>query len=148
MDIESTWETFLSLVFYKVSSGNRVRFWEDNWADSAPLASLFPDFYSMSNMKGRSIAECWKADSLTWDLAFRRNLFERELERWALFTEKLDGVVLGQGLDKLWWKMDSNGVFSTNSACFAMTSPSPKMSASTSNQIWNFRVLKQVKVFL
>lgn len=84
-----------------------------------------------------------------WDLAFKRNLFERNIERGGLlFAEKLYGLLLGQGLDRLWWKVDTTGVFSANSAFLALTSPSPRMKSSTANQIWNFRVPKKVKVFL
>lgn len=79
-----------------------------------------------------------------------RNLFEREVDRWAALTKKLDGVILGQGKDRIWWKADSKGVFSVKSALLAITTPSHTLNTATTSLIWNwnFRVPKKVEAFL
>lgn len=147
-DIDANRRAFLGLTFFKVSMRNRVRFWEDTLVDPLPLSISFLEFYALSSIKGKSIADCWRSEVLTWDLSLRRNLFDRELDRWSSFTEKLDGVVLGQGRDVLWWKADRSRVFSEKSAFLVLTTLSPRMQSSTSNLIWNFRVPKKVKVFM
>lgn len=79
----------------------------------------------------------------------RRNLFYTELERWAVFTGKLEGVVIGQDSYSLWWNADNKGTFSMKSAFLAITSsPSPKLNTATTSLIWNFKVPKKVKFFL
>lgn len=59
IDIQDTSMAFLNLTFYKVSSGEGVRFWEDTWIDSSPFSTSFPEFYGLSNKKGKAIVDCW-----------------------------------------------------------------------------------------
>lgn len=83
-----------------------------------------------------------------WDLCFCRNIFDREIPRWAGLTKKLESVQIGHGIDRLWWKADSSGVYSARSAFSLSTNPSPKLKAPVVNFIWNFQVPKKVKFFL
>lgn len=132
---------------FKVYNWNQVRFWEDVWADSSSLATSFPDFFSFSSKKGLSIAEFWDTEASTWNLGLCRNLFDKELNSWVSFTENVEGVMLGQGRDRLWWKIDKSGVFSIESAFLALTSPSHRLESSSFNQIWHFKVPKKASPF-
>lgn len=87
VDIQGTRSTFSEHIFYKVSLGESVRFWEDTWIDSFPLSTSFPELYGISNKKGKKIRDCWLSEAGTWDLGMRRNLFEREVDSWAVLTQ-------------------------------------------------------------
>lgn len=110
IDIQGLRRDFTKFSLFKVSSGTSVRFWEDPWIDSVPLATSFPDLYTLSLKRNSSIAECWSAESSTWDLGLRRNFFDRKINRWGVFTEKIGGVVIGQGRDRLMRKVENSGV--------------------------------------
>lgn len=68
MDIQHTNSFFANLVYFKVSKGENVKFWEDTWLDDSPLSITFPSFYGLSFKKGMSIADCWVSEAATWDL--------------------------------------------------------------------------------
>ncbi|KAM7498117.1 hypothetical protein LguiA_022531 [Lonicera macranthoides] len=71
---------------FKVGMGNSIRFWEDIWVGDSPLASLYPRLYSISRNINKSIASVirWHhQDSVSWDLEFHKNLYEREIGEFS-----------------------------------------------------------------
>lgn len=65
-------------------------FGKDAMALEDPLSALFPEFCASSAKKAVVIAYYWNSSSETWDLGIRRRLFDREVPRWAEFTERLE----------------------------------------------------------
>lgn len=53
---------------------------------------MFPNFYVLSAKKEALVAECWKGENQTWDMGIRRRFLDKELSRWAEFTENLDAI--------------------------------------------------------
>ncbi|XP_022149391.1 uncharacterized protein LOC111017819 [Momordica charantia] len=86
--------------------GSRIRFWLDKWNGEATLAEDFPDLYAISLKKEAVVADCWSNVYKTWDLGFRRGLFDRELECWTRMVERLEVFVLEEESDAVVWPLE------------------------------------------
>lgn len=111
------------------------------------LPSPFPEF-SPYLQKGCTIAKCWEEINQSWNLGFKRSLFDSEIPEWALFTEKTDLFQCGIGKDRIRWKSDGSGSFSARLAFASLVRPSKNLDSSVVNTIWVFKVPKKVKIFL
>ena len=116
--ISSGIEKFKSFIRYKVGMGNSIRFWEDTWVGDTPLVSLYPQLYRISCNTNALIASIihWNSfDSFSWDLEFRTNLNEREIEE---FLELLGLVSLpnvsSTERDTRSWVGENRGYFLAN----------------------------------
>lgn len=76
VDIAANYPMFQKHIKFSVSNGSNIRFWEDIWCVDQPLHDKFPDLYLLSRKKDCMVADCWDSRQQTWDLAFRRNLFD------------------------------------------------------------------------
>ena len=45
---------------FKLSDGNKVRFWEDAWCDETPLCLSFPSLFEVTRTKGAKVMELWE----------------------------------------------------------------------------------------
>lgn len=63
---------------WRVGKGSKVRFWEYFWCDPSPLKFVYPRLYALSTVKQVDLQEV-KCE-LRWDLKFRRNLHQWEIE--------------------------------------------------------------------
>jgi hypothetical protein len=61
-----------------VGDGTKVRFWEDTWFGSAPLAVQSWDLYCVCNEKTKTVAEIWVQGELR--LSFRRTFIDQMLQ--------------------------------------------------------------------
>jgi hypothetical protein len=50
-----------------------------------------------------------------WVLDFRRNFGEKEMTEWRSMTEKLERITLAEENDKVIWKLEKSGNFTTKS---------------------------------
>lgn len=83
-----------------------------------------------------------------WDLGLRRGLFDREMESWLGLIWVLDVVRLGEGEDKVYWRLGKGGAFSSKSALLKLSDAPLSLKSSLIAAIWNFEIPKKVKVFL
>lgn len=98
---------------FKVGMGDKTLFWKEKWRGEQPLNCAFPNLYRLSMGKGCSIKDLWK-DS-TWDLRFRRNLLNRELEEWDRLASLISNFNPSSREDFLFWRLDKAGMLSVNS---------------------------------
>lgn len=70
---------------WKIGDGMKVRFWEDTWFRSSPLAVQFWDLYSICDQVGSTVAEVWDGQEVK--LTFRRTFSLRMMERWMELQE-------------------------------------------------------------
>lgn len=49
-----------------------------------------PDIYGFSLRKEAVIADCWSANSLSWNLGFRRRVFDRQMSDMVALLEILN----------------------------------------------------------
>ena len=102
-----------------VGGGDKFRFWEDPWLDTAmPLREKYPRLYNISSKKQTTIS-CMGTNNSTgweWNLTWRRDLFESEL----LLADTFIGDLAQQQVqphreDKWIWKHDHSGHYSSKS---------------------------------
>lgn len=91
------------------------------------------------------IAECLCASSHTWNLGFRRSVFDRELGDVVAILEVLNSWVPQGGSDCLKWKLDSSGKFTTKATFLNITK---RTSYPLVNLVWKLKIPKNVKFFL
>jgi hypothetical protein len=64
-----------------VGNGQRVRFWEDTWFGTAPLAIQFWELYSICYEKTKTTAELWVQGELR--VSFRRTFAMEMMQKWG-----------------------------------------------------------------
>ncbi|KAL4330044.1 hypothetical protein AHAS_Ahas13G0360700 [Arachis hypogaea] len=102
----------------EVGDGRRTRFWEDVWLHCGSLKDRFPRIFSVSNQCGSVIGDCgfWDGLEWVWSFQWRRELFQWEVELLSQLHEVLRPVRLANDReDKVVWRYDILGIFSTNS---------------------------------
>lgn len=98
---------------WKVGDGTKIRFWEDTWSGSAPLAVHFWDLYCICNQSGVSLARVWDGEQVK--LNFRSTFSEAVLMRWQELVEIVSAVQYNPDGDALVWQYDSKGVYTSQS---------------------------------
>jgi hypothetical protein len=96
-----------------IGDGCKIRFWENIWFGSTPLAVQFWDLFTIYNEKTKTVDEVWVDGELR--LTFRRTFSERMLEIWDELMIVVENVVLWNEIDALVWCYNSAGVYSSQS---------------------------------
>lgn len=97
---------------WKVGVGDNIRFWEDTWFDTSPLAAQFWPIDSVCNEQTKSIKDVW--DGRRLKLSFRRNFDNKLMEQWYQLVEIVAGVVFSTDPDALVWQLENKGQHSTS----------------------------------
>ncbi|XP_057432300.1 uncharacterized protein LOC130725057 [Lotus japonicus] len=103
-----------------IGDGSNTRFWEDPWVDIMPLRNRFPRLFAMSSNKLSMVAEVGiiVQGKWTWDLAFRRNFFDWELEIHSTFINLINNHFPSrESRDHICWCFESSGLFSVKGLC-------------------------------
>lgn len=61
-------------IHWKLGSGEKVRFWEDQWLGNTSLAILYWPLYVINEQQGKTVKEVWDGENLM--LTFRRPVSE------------------------------------------------------------------------
>nr|XP_025652765.1 uncharacterized protein LOC112748737 [Arachis hypogaea] len=138
----------------EVGDGRRTWFWEDVWIHEGSLKDRFPRLFSVSNQTGSMIGDCGFWDGLDWIWNFQ---WRRELFQWALdlvnqlhHTLRLVKLDLRRE-DRVVWKYDKQGIFSTNSFVQLLQvemAPEDIQSYSFTRTIWKGLVPPRVELFV
>jgi len=109
--IRNLWDSLKENLVVKVGEGNKIFFWKDKWIGQECLNSVFPDLFSFCTNPEAKIAEIWSPQG--WNLTFRRNLNDWEVDRIAELLLKL-GEFTGPTTeaDGIRWKHNSDGKLS------------------------------------
>ncbi|XP_057763530.1 uncharacterized protein LOC130983559 [Arachis stenosperma] len=138
----------------EVGDGRRTRFWEDVWLVGGSLKDRFPRLFSVSNQVGSVIGECgfWDGFEWVWSFQWRRELFQWELELLSALHESLRPVkLINNREDRVVWKYDRRGIFTTNSFVQVMQEeliPEEVTSYSFTRTIWKGLVPPRVELFV
>jgi len=101
MNFQSWWWRDLSKIccgwfqeglLWKVGSGDKVRFWEDNWiGGSHILSSMYPRLYALSLDQGRTVGEVgvWAESTWNWRLRWIRVKFVWEVVQEEEMVSKI-----------------------------------------------------------
>ncbi|XP_015960972.1 uncharacterized protein LOC107484934 [Arachis duranensis] len=137
----------------EVGNGRTIRFWEDDCLNGGVLKDLFPRLFSVSNLIGSVIGdyEFWDGLEWIWSFQWRRQLFQWELELLNQLHERLRLVKLvTEREDRVVWKFDRTGIFSTKSFVQVMQDavlPEEVTSYSFTSAIWRGFVPPRVELF-
>ena len=96
-----------------VGDGKQVRFWEDSWFGSSPLAIQFWDLYCICREQCCTIHQIW--DGHTLKLTFRRVFNEGMMLRWYELEKVAKSIILSQDCDSLVWQYESSGQYTSSS---------------------------------
>ncbi|GKV32867.1 hypothetical protein SLEP1_g41432 [Rubroshorea leprosula] len=134
-----------------IGEGTSASFWWDDWWGKECLANKFPRLYLLStgkthmcNQMGSERDRSWE-----WNLAWRRKLFEWEVEETMELQNMIKDVKISQGrLDNSEWIHDKNGQYSTKSA-YALLTKEEKGSTGTTTftRIWNSTLPSKISAF-
>jgi hypothetical protein len=69
-----------------------LKFWEDIWLRTAPLAIQFWDLYYICNQKTKTLAEVWVDRELR--LSFRRTFSLNMVQMWEDLSDVVDHAEL------------------------------------------------------
>ncbi|WMV56044.1 hypothetical protein MTR67_049429 [Solanum verrucosum] len=111
--IRNLWDSLKENLVVKVGEGNKIFFWKDKWIGQECLNSVFPDLFSFCTNPEAKIAEIWSPQG--WNLTFRRNLNDWEVDRIVELLLKLGEFTgLATEADSIRWKHDSDGKLSVH----------------------------------
>ncbi|RVW40626.1 Transposon TX1 uncharacterized 149 kDa protein [Vitis vinifera] len=86
---------FSLITRYVVGNGERIRFWEDLWWGDQPLGTQYPRLFRVVVDKNISISSVLgPSRPFSWNLNFRRNLSDSEIEDLEGLMRSLDDLYL------------------------------------------------------
>ena len=135
---------------YVVGNGDRIRFWEDLWREDQPLGTQYPRLFRVVVDKNISISSVLgPSRPFLWNLNFRRNLSDSEIEDLEGLMRSLDDLYLSPSVpDARLWPLSSSGLFSVKSFFLALSQSSGSSQNFPSKFVWNSQVPFKVKSFV
>ncbi|GAU20198.1 hypothetical protein TSUD_352620 [Trifolium subterraneum] len=139
-----------------LGNGMLTRFWSDVWIGDAKLCSKFPRLFSLSLQRDACVSEVVvreEEETLSWNLTWRRRLFQWEEDSLNQLVASLGSVRLSNVDDKWRWSCDPDGVFSVKSTYDSISKeltvgPTlPQFQALIFKKIWDSPTPSKVIVF-
>ena len=96
-----------------VGDGKKIRFWEDTWFGTSPLATQFWEIYTLCNEQNTTISDAWDGTNLKF--TFRRNFSDNMMRHWHDLLEIACSISLSSEMDSLVRQLENKGVYSTSS---------------------------------
>ncbi|OVA10091.1 hypothetical protein BVC80_7969g2 [Macleaya cordata] len=95
----------------QVGKGNQTRFWEGVWIGEEPFSERFSSLYQITRNKQLSVnqSRTTNQDKNEWNLGIERRLYDHEIDDLIELLGILDGVVLTEDDDRIWWLGDKKG---------------------------------------
>ncbi|RVX05721.1 Transposon TX1 uncharacterized 149 kDa protein [Vitis vinifera] len=107
--IAQVFQEFSPFVRLVVGNGERIRFWEDLWWGNQSLCSQFADLYRVISVKNLTVSNVLgNSFPLAWNLNFRRNLTDSEIDLLQRLMSSLSSVRFSPSLaDSRAWSLSS-----------------------------------------
>ena len=123
---------------------------KDLWWGDQPLGSQYPSLFRVVLDKNIPISSVLgPTRPFSWNLNFRRNLSDSEIEDLEGLMRSLDGVHLSPSVpDARLWPLSSSGLFSVKSFFLALSQFSGSPQVFPSKFVWNSQVPFKVKSFI
>lgn len=125
--IRKGWDTFHCFVSFKAEDGSSIKFWQDPWCGGHPPMENFPDLNSIEHNKDDSVKSFYLSQEiatigiLVLTKRFKIGSWNWLPLLWIYYILECEG---GDGVDKLNWKILSQGVFEVSSYYKVLPSPS------------------------
>lgn len=105
------WEAFSGHISFRVGDGSRIKFWVHKWCGENELRETFPNLYRVSCLRDMTVQQIFRSHGgvLHWDLRFRRNLQDWEMEEFHNLVELLYGLDTPNNVSDVWrWRESKN----------------------------------------
>ncbi|RVW90069.1 putative ribonuclease H protein [Vitis vinifera] len=146
------WHQIILSIYGSHSNGNGeiIWFWEDLWWGDQPLGSQYPSLFRVVLDKNIPISSVLDPTRpFSWNLNFRRNLSDSEIEDLEGLMRSLDGLHLSPSVpDARFWPLSSSGHFSVKSFFLALSQFSGSPQVFPSKFVWNSQVPFKVQSFI
>ncbi|WJZ96626.1 hypothetical protein VitviT2T_015292 [Vitis vinifera] len=148
--ISQVFQEFSSFTRFVVGNGERIRFWEDLWWGDQPLGSQYPSLFRVVLDKNILISlVLGPTRPFSWNLNFRRNLSDSEIEDLEGLMRSLDGVHLSPSVpDARLWPLSSSRLFSVKSFFLALSQFFGSPQVFPSKFVWNSQIPFKVQSFI
>ncbi|MCH91937.1 LINE-1 reverse transcriptase like, partial [Trifolium medium] len=115
LDKEVGW--FNQVVCKKVGRENSVNFWKDVWVGNQSLELRFPRLFGMSVQQHKRVENMgmWENGVWRWELRWRRNFFEWEIDLARELEEVLNDPRITTVADRWIWRLNEVDGFSVKS---------------------------------
>jgi hypothetical protein len=123
---------------------SKVSFWKDVWLGETALAQSFPNLFAKCADPDITICQAYSEEE--WNIQFRRNFNQDDVRQWQDLLDNLQATQLTEELDKISWRLEPFGKFSTKSKsmyqalCNGPTFPVTKL-------IWSPNIPLKIKIF-
>ena len=135
---------FNANLVWKVGSGEKIKFWEDEWLDIGQLKERFESLYNNSELKDKTIDRCgrWSTEGWEWEFKWRREWFEWEKIMVEDFMTIISQVSLHQGTeDKRFWNDPPSYSFSVKSAYNKIANHTIGRGLEGFEHLWDLKVM-------
>ena len=92
-----------------MASGKQTRFWHDCWLGECPLKIQFHSLFQISSNPNIEVAKVFVNGQ--WDIQFRRQLHESQIEEWCRLQSLLEGINLNNDRDRVHWALEKSKTF-------------------------------------
>ena len=132
--------------------GDKVYFWKDKWiGEDFTLQQKYNQLFLINEQQDDliSMMGTFDQDRWSWNLKWRRNLFDYESDQAVNFMEEINSMYIQRYVkDVMLWKVDPSGVYTTKSAYNLLITPSsPALDRRTSQLLWNMKIPPKHAVF-
>jgi hypothetical protein len=92
---------------------SKVCFWKDVWIGETALAQSFPNLFAKCTDPDITICQAYSEEG--WNIQFRRNFNQENVGQWQGLLDILQATQLPEEPDKISWRLEPSGKFSTKS---------------------------------
>ncbi|RVX05595.1 Transposon TX1 uncharacterized 149 kDa protein [Vitis vinifera] len=141
---------FSFITRYVVGNGERIRFWEDLWWGDQPLGTQYPRLFRVVVDKNISISSVLgPSRPFLWNLNFRRNLSDSEIEDLEGLMRSLDDLYLSPSVpDARLWPLSFFRAFFSQILFLTLSQSYGSPQNFPSKFVWNSQVPFKVKSFV
>ncbi|RVW16749.1 hypothetical protein CK203_076445 [Vitis vinifera] len=145
--IAQVFQEFSPFVHLVVGNGERIRFWEDLWWGNQSLCSQFANLYRVISVKNLTVSNVLgNSFPLAWNLNFRRNLTDSEIDLLQRLMSSLSSVCFSPSLaDSRVWSLSSSGLLSVKSFFLALSKVSNPILFLPAKFLWSSKAPSKVK---
>ncbi|WMV29386.1 hypothetical protein MTR67_022771, partial [Solanum verrucosum] len=144
--ISKLWPDFAGNVTFRVGNGSHIKFWKDIWLGDTTLGEEFPSLHLIAAEPNSTIASN-RSDDI-WDLRFRRNLNDWELnDIFALFAKLQPFSFSPQEPDRLKWGNSRKGHYTVKEGYHSLCSRNSMIDKWSWKHIWKTKLPTKVICF-
>jgi len=144
--ISKLWPDFAGNVTFRVGNGSHIKFWKDIWLGHITLGEEFPSLHIIAAEPNSTIASNRSND--IWDLRFRRNLNDWELNDIFAFFAKLQPCSFSpQEPDRLKWGNSRKGHYTVKEGYHSLCSRNSMIDKWPWKHIWKTKLPTKVICF-